>query len=107
MAQPIFVDGMSFWKAHPKSPEYIKGKITIHPQKFAAWAAQHENALDRGWLSIDLKESGTTGNWYLALNDYKAKKEAEKDPAEPTNSEMERWANQETVTEENSSDIPF
>jgi len=66
-----FVQGMWFKKPDEKTPEWIKGKISVKVDEFIEYAKQHKD--DRGWLNIDLKKA-KTGTLYLELNTFKPKK---------------------------------
>lgn len=62
-----FVDGL-FWK-EPRSqaPDYVKGSISIQPDKLAAWCKTHAG---EEWVNVDVKES-KGGKIYCAVNDWK------------------------------------
>lgn len=71
MKETIFVDGMSFFQPGVKAPDFVKGNISIQPQKLIQFFKDHKDKLsDKGYFSIDLKES-KAGTWYFSLNTYK------------------------------------
>ena len=84
----IFADGIRFERPREGSPEFIKGRISLNPEKLTKFMAEHVN--EKGWVNLDLKASRKTGEdgkpmLYLQLNDFKpkAKKEhGELDPKE-------------------------
>ena len=65
----IFADGLAFFEPHPNAPDFIKGCISINPEKLAAWmAAQKVN--ENGYIKLDVKEA-RSGKLYVSLNTYK------------------------------------
>jgi len=65
----IFPDGIMFTLPADNAPEWVKGKLSIQPDKFVAWAKQYES--ERGWVNLDLKKSKEKQTYYLQLNTWK------------------------------------
>lgn len=59
---------MWFSKPHEKTPEFIKGRISVKVADFVKFAQAHTNS--NGYIDIDLKKS-KGGKLYLALNEFK------------------------------------
>lgn len=73
--ETIFVDGMMWKDPSPKAPDWIKGNILINSAKLMEFLHNNQEYLsEKGWLSIDLKESKKTGGMYMTLNTYKPEK---------------------------------
>lgn len=67
----IFVDGMAFFKPREGAPTFIKGNISIQPDKLIEFLKAHQgNVDDKGYLRADLKAS-KAGKLYVALNTWK------------------------------------
>ena len=72
MAEPtIFADGIRFIKPTEKTPEWIKGKISVKVDSFVDFLKKHEKD---GWVNIDLRKS-QKGELYFALNTFVPKKQ--------------------------------
>jgi hypothetical protein len=79
MAETIFVDGMRFEIPNEKTPEWIKGKISVKVSSLIPFLQAHQS--EKGWVNIDLKKS-KGGTFYLALNTYK-KGDTSKNASQP------------------------
>lgn len=78
--ETIFPEGMSFFQPHYQAPDYVKGDISIHPQKFIAFLkANREHMSAKGFFKINLME-GKNGNWYLKLDTFKPGPKFDKTP---------------------------
>jgi len=74
MSEKVFVDGLMFQLPRENAPDFVKGKIIVHPKKFLEWAKlQAEYASPKGWLSIDMLKS-QKGGIYFALDTWKPEK---------------------------------
>lgn len=96
---PIFPDGVMVREPHSTAPSFVKGSIIINPEKFIEWAKNNSTHLsEKGWLSLDIKES-KKGGWYAQLNTWK----------KPTDAAPEATASQEAPQAEEGDDngIPF
>lgn len=67
MSDIEFVDGLIVKAPHERAPDFVKGSISIQPEKLAAWLAQHQG---EEWVNVDVKES-RGGKWYASVNTYK------------------------------------
>lgn len=69
--EPVFADGLMWKDKHPNAPEFVKGSLSINVESFYQWAKQHVN--EKGWVSLDMKES-KKGGIYYQLNTFVPKK---------------------------------
>lgn len=76
MADKEFPKGILFKTATEKSPDFVKGHISIKVIEFIDYLKLHEC---KGWVNFDLKKS-KGGKLYLDLNDWKP--EDKKDDSE-------------------------
>lgn len=75
--QKLFVDGLSFFKPREGAPEFVKGNISIEPNRLVAFLkANKEHINTAGYFSIDLKKS-REGKLYCELNTWKSKPKAD------------------------------
>jgi len=51
---------------HEKSPDFVKGQISIRVSEFQDWLSQQQGE----WVNLDIKVS-QKGSWYCAINDWK------------------------------------
>lgn len=81
MADAIFPEGIYFKKPREGAPAFVKGDISIQPEKLYQWAKQYTN--EKGYVNMDLKIS-KEGKLYLQLNTYGVvkKEEGEATPQE-------------------------
>ena len=77
MAENIFVDGMRFIKPDGKTPDFIRGRVSIQVDPLIEFLKKHRS--ETGWVNIDLKKS-QKGSLYFALNTFKKKKQEEQNP---------------------------
>jgi len=63
----VFAEGIYFDKPGEKTPDFIKGKISIDLERFYKWAKENINA--KGYIRLDLKKS-KEGKLYLSLNNW-------------------------------------
>jgi hypothetical protein len=68
MSDQIFIDGMYF-EIPQNAPDFVKGKISINVAKLTKFLNDHQN--NGGYVSVDVKESKTTGKVYCVLNTWK------------------------------------
>lgn len=74
MTEPKFVNGL-YWKdASEKSPEWVKGKISVKVEEFIEYLKQNQ---DNGWVNINLLESKEKKQLYFALDTWKPEKKEE------------------------------
>lgn len=92
MAEKIFVNGMSFKEPRQGAPDFVKGSISIKIEDLIPFLEQ--NANEKGWVNIDVKES-KGGKLYCELNTYQR-------GAPKADTELERLGE-----EINSDDIPY
>lgn len=87
-----FISGLFVYPPHAKAPSFVKGKLSINPDKLSEWLLENKGAAnEKGFISIDLKE-GRDGKWYAQVNDWK-----------PSDKKVES----ETTEEIDASEIPF
>lgn len=71
----LFVDGMSFFKPNEGAPDFIRGTISVDPNKLIAFFKENKQYMsEKGYFKIDVKKS-KKGSLYLALNTYKKPEE--------------------------------
>ena len=94
--EPIFPDGLNFFRPHPKSPDFVKGTLSIQPERFIAWLTEHG---DDKYVKLDLKLSKNREKLYFQLNTWK--------PKEKTSNELD-FSNDEVDPDDevDISDIP-
>jgi hypothetical protein len=79
--QPIFAEGISFFRPKEGSPEWIKGKVTIHPQRLIKFLTENKQYLsEKGFLNLDLKVSKDKASLYFQVNTWKPEKKVEELP---------------------------
>ena len=79
--QPIFAEGISFFRPKEGSPEWIKGKVTVHPQRFIKFLTENKQYLsEKGFLNLDLKVSKDKASLYFQVNTWKPEKKVEQAP---------------------------
>lgn len=66
-----FVEGMWFKKPNEKAPDFVKGNISVHADKFIEWMKGKAN--EKGYINIVLKKSKEKGILYLQHDDWKPK----------------------------------
>lgn len=67
----MFVDGMSWFTPREGAPDFVKGKISIEPNKLIAFLKANKEFLsDKGYFGVNVKKS-KAGKIYLALDTYK------------------------------------
>lgn len=72
--QTIFAKGI-YWKdPSPKSPDFIKGKLSFFVEDFVSFLESYKT---KGWVNIVLKES-KSGNLYLELDTWQPTNQKEK-----------------------------
>lgn len=75
---------MMFRPPREGAPSWIKGSVSINPQRLIAFMrANHVHMSQNGWLSIDLKQSGNTGELYLELNTFKPQSQQSQQSQQP------------------------
>lgn len=79
--EPVFADGLMWRDPHQNAPDFVKGSLSIHAEKLYAWAKEHAN--EKGWVSVDMKQS-KKGGIYYQLNTFKPKNPAAQ-PEEESN----------------------
>jgi hypothetical protein len=69
MEEKKFVTGMWFNAPHANAPDFVKGSISILPEKFIEWLkAQEKN--ERGYVKISLKVA-RSGKGYAEIDTWK------------------------------------
>lgn len=74
MSDAIFPEGIYFKKPREGAPTFVKGDISIQPEKLYQWAKNHVN--EKGYINIDLKIS-RENKLYLQLNTFNGVKKSE------------------------------
>ena len=75
MAEKIWVDGLWFNMPHEKAPDFVKGSVSIHVERFATWLNEKNTLADEnGKIRISLKLS-REGKGYAEVDTYKPKKQ--------------------------------
>jgi len=67
MSNPAFIDGLFAKKPHEKAPDFVKAKLSIKREDMLKWLGEQSDE----WINIDVKESGKTGKWYAAIDEWK------------------------------------
>ncbi len=76
--QPVFAEGISFFRPKEGSPEWVKGKVTIHPQRLIKFLTENKQYLsEKGFLNLDLKVSKDKSSLYFQVNTWKPEKKVE------------------------------
>lgn len=73
MSENKFIDGLFVNTPHPKAPDFVKGSIAIHKDRFTEWL-QNEQANEKGYIKIDILGKKDGSGWYAKVNDYEKKK---------------------------------
>lgn len=66
--EKTFAEGIYFDKPHEKSPDFVKGKISLQKDKLIDFVTKHAN--EKGYVNLDVKES-REGKVYIELNTWK------------------------------------
>lgn len=69
MADTIFAKGFFFERPSDKSPEFVKGKISIKVEDAISFLTEHKN--EKGYVNLDLLMSKDSNKPYLKLNQWK------------------------------------
>jgi len=75
MKNKIFAEGIIFKKPDEKTPNFVKGKISIKVAEFIAFLEKNKSG---EWVNLNVKES-KGGKWYLELDTWKPDKDKTKD----------------------------
>lgn len=99
--QPIFAEGISFFPPNDGSPDWVKGKVSISPQRLMDFMRANKQYLSpKGFLTLDLKLSKDGQSLYFQLNTWKPEQKSA--PIAPKTTS--RGYNSEEINPE---DIPF
>lgn len=80
MTDKIFPEGISAFKPHEKSPDWVIANLSINPKAFGEWLRANKQHIDeKGYLKIDVLLA-KSGKYYTAVNTYKPEP---KQPAPP------------------------
>lgn len=72
--EKIFPEGMIYRGKREGSPDWVKGAISINGNQFFTWLkGQKAHMSEKGWFTIDIKES-KGGKIYCELNTWKPTK---------------------------------
>jgi|ERR1700733_1569981 len=74
MKEKIFINGLMFKSKRDKTPEYVKGHISIKVKELIEFLKGYT---EYEWLNADLKKSAKTGKLYIELNTYGMNKQSE------------------------------
>lgn len=67
----VFPDGMNWFKPREGAPDFVKGAVSIEPNRFYAWMKANKHHMNaKGYFILDLKK-GRDGKLYFQLNTYK------------------------------------
>ena len=73
----MLVNGMYFNPRSEKAPDFVKGGISIHVERFAEWLNENSKiANEKGYIKISLKIS-KAGNPCAIVDTYEPKKQDE------------------------------
>jgi len=67
MSDIKFVDGLIVKAPHEKAPDFVKAGISIKREDLIKWLQAETDE----WINLQVKESGKTGKWYAAVDDWK------------------------------------
>lgn len=70
-----FVDGLIFKLPSEKSPDFVRGRLSIKTVEFIKYLQEHDN---NGWVNVDLKVS-QNGKPYTELNTWKPENKSEEE----------------------------
>lgn len=63
-----FADGLIFKRPRPKSPEFVKGHLSVKVNEFVDFLKANDN---NGWVNLDLLVSKDKTKLYFILNEWK------------------------------------
>lgn len=69
-----FAEGIYFNQPHEKAPDFVLGGIAVKPEVFSAWL-ERQTPNDHGYVRLKVNIGRNSGKPYVALDDYKPKKE--------------------------------
>jgi len=75
MSDKEFPQGIRVKAPHEKSPEFVKGQISIRVAEFQEWLSKQPNE----WVNLDIKQA-RTGNYYVELDSFEPKGNATPKP---------------------------
>lgn len=99
MSDKEFPQGIQVKAPHEKSPEFVKGQISIRVAEFQDWLSKQPNE----WVNLDIKVS-KGGTWYVDLNNWKP--DASKQKHDKAKADGYAPARKEFV-DDDINDIPF
>ena len=68
MSDKVFAEGFYFRIPRESAPDYIKGTVSVHAEKFSEFLNKHKD--DEGYVRLSIKES-TKGTVYAELDTWK------------------------------------
>lgn len=71
MGDTKFTDGLMAKAPNENAPEYVKAKLSIRREELIAWLQQQ----DGEWINAEVKVSGSSGKWYVAVDQWKPDRE--------------------------------
>lgn len=100
--QPIFTDGISFYRPKDGAPEWIKGSVVIHKDRLIKFLNENSQFLsEKGFMNLDLKLSKDKNTLYFQVNTWKPTPKVEQ-PQEPQGTSVGYNGEQYDL-----SDVPF
>ena len=96
-----FIPGLIAKAPNPKAPDFVKASLSIKRAELIAWLQGRTDE----WVNADIKESGKSGKWYVAVNAYKREEGApsRSQPAERS----QRKTGSDFVAFDDDIDLPF
>jgi hypothetical protein len=65
----VLADGLYFNEPYPNTPNYIKGSLAIHKERFMVWL-ENQPTNEKGYLKLDHFEGKEGKHDYFLLNTY-------------------------------------
>jgi len=79
--ETIFGEGFIFKRPHEKSPDFVKGSMSVKVDEAIAFLQKYNN---NGWVNLDLLASKDNSKLYFKLNTWKPKEDTATPPADDT-----------------------
>ena len=74
MSDIEFIPGLIAKAPNPNAPDFVKASLSIKRAELIAWLQGRTDE----WVNADIKESGKSGKWYVAVNAYKREESQDK-----------------------------
>ena len=82
MSDIEFAKGIYFNRPHENAPDFVLGSISVRADVFAEWLAQ-QTPNEKGYIRLKVNAAKSSGEPYVALDDWKPKPSPTPPPGVP------------------------